>query len=46
MASSFKVRMRILSKPFLSLNELGEKLQATVIFVKFVNKPKSLAYRF
>ena len=26
-------------KPLLSLNELGGKLQATIIFGKFVNKP-------
>ena len=27
------------SIPMLSLSELGEKLQATIIFGKFVNKP-------
>ena len=42
MASSFQVRIRILSRevgPLLSLNELGEKAQATIILGKFVNKP-------
>ena len=33
--------------PFLSFNEPGEKLQATIILGKFVNKPYlSLAYSF
>ena len=42
MASSFKVRIRILSEDvgyLFSLNELGEKSQETIILGKFVNKP-------
>ena len=43
MAGSFQVRIRILSRevglPLINLNELGEKLQATIILGKFVNKP-------
>ena len=38
MVTYFVKRGRI---PLLSLNELGEKSPATIIFVKFVNKPKS-----
>ena len=43
MISSFQVRIRNFVKggkiPLLSLNELGEKSQATLILGKFVNKP-------
>ena len=40
MMSSFQVRIRTLSKRLLSWNELGEKLRATIILGKFVNKLK------
>ena len=42
MASSFQVRIHILSREFgylLSLNEFREKLRATLIFGKYVKKP-------
>ena len=42
MRTSFLVRILILSRgriPLLSLNELREKSQATIIIGKFVNKP-------
>ena len=43
MTSIFKVKILILSRDvedfFLSLNELEEKSQVTIILGKFVNKP-------
>ena len=36
--------MKLETIPFLSLNELGEKLQATIIIGKFVNKSQSNSY--
>ena len=42
MTSSFQVRICIFPREedtSLSLNELGEKSQATIIIGKFVNKP-------
>ena len=43
MTRSFQVRILILSRevriPLLSLSELGEKSQVTIILGKFVNKP-------
>ena len=43
MTRSFEVGILILSKevriPLLSLNKLGEKSQAAIIFGNFVNKP-------
>ena len=42
MTNSFQVRIRILSEEvgyLLSLKELGEKSQTTIILGKFVSKP-------